>query len=126
MNSKRLVTLLFVLLAPSAVPAQQIVEVVGRNTNTECADLDENIGGQWQVMSAGDTWRITKSAQSWTLSRRADGRFEGEQVWPHYGGVRIRVRVVLNPAASPPTLAFSTAWGCRWGRARPRVVDEED
>ncbi|HYC65299.1 MAG TPA: hypothetical protein VEC14_11260 [Reyranellaceae bacterium] len=124
MNAKRLVIFLLLLLPFGA--SAQTVEVVGRNTNTECTDLDQNIGGQWQVANTGETWRITKSAQSWTLRRRADGRFEGEQAWPHYGGVSIRVRAVLNPAATPPTLSFSTAWGCRWGRPRPRVADEDD
>lgn len=103
----------------------ETVEVYGRNTNTECTDLDQNIAGLWQVENVGGTWRLTKGTLSWNLKPGAEGKWEGDQDWPHYGGVRIIAHVVLTPK-TPPSISFKTGWGCRWGTRKPKPVDDDD
>lgn len=101
------------------------IEMYGRNTNTECMDLDQNIAGAWQLDMVGGAWRLTKGQQSWILARGPDDKWRGELNWPHYGGVRMRIEATLTPK-DPPALAFRTAWGCRWGSRKPKVQDDDD
>jgi len=119
-------TLLAGLLAAIAPAAwANTIEVYGRNTNTECMDLDQNIAGSWQMDLVEGAWRLTKGRQSWMLVRGPDDKWRGEMSWPHYGGVRMRIEATLTPR-DPPALAFRTAWGCRWGSRKPRVQDDDD
>ena len=103
----------------------EVIVVVGQNTSSECAELDQNIGGKYDLEKIGDKYRISKDNMSWTLTPNSSGRWVGEQNWPHYGGVRIRTRVSLNPMPVP-TLSLSTEWGCRWITYKPKPKTEDD
>lgn len=98
---KLFVFLLSLLLFGSPDARAESILVVGHNTNSECAYMDQEIGGIWEYRGG----RLYKGGQSWPVVDDA-----AEMVWTPLG-----IRAVITARlGKSPRLSFTTSWGCRW------------